>query len=203
MRTKEAHDLAYRAVYEHFALQKVPELTLILGLIKPTDRVLEIGCDAGGTTWAIMESGATHFGIDLPGERYSSGLAFAANDTSNMVFGDSHLKETRKKLNDMLPLIPEAPIDILIIDGDHTYSGVQQDFYMYSAFCRGIVIFHDVCEHSDESVGVRKFFEKIKGQYTHLTYEAEPYDWGGLGFIETKKGELAKRIEAMNADSES
>lgn len=200
MKTKEAHDIAYKAVYEHFALQKVPELTLILSLIRPTDTVLEIGCDAGGTTWAIQQTGATHFGIDLPGERFSSGFAFAADNTTNIIFGDSHIAATKNELNKILPS-GQRPIDILIIDGDHTYAGVSEDFYMYSCFSNGIVIFHDVCEHDDPDVGVREFFYKIKNSYTHLVYEAEPYDWGGLGFIETKKGELSKRIDAMNENS--
>src|SRR5215472_5130591 len=134
MKTNEAHAIAYKAVYEHFALQKVHELTFLLTLIRPTDNVLEIGCDAGGTTWAIKQTGANHFGIDLPGDRFSSGLAFANDDYGNIIFADSHDPDTKC---DMIDLLARRKIDVLIIDGDHTYNGVREDFYMYNSFCNG------------------------------------------------------------------
>lgn len=189
MRTEEAHAIAYKAVYEHFSLQKVPELTFILSLIRPTDNVLEIGCDAGGTTWAIKQTGATHFGIDLPGDRFSSGFAFASEDHVNMVWGDSHKVAAKDAMQDLLGY---QKVDVLIIDGDHTYTGVQNDFYMYAALCNGIIIFHDICDHPDPDVGVAKFYESIKDSYTHIEYSTEPYDWGGIGALDM--GKLKPRV---------
>jgi hypothetical protein len=194
MKTNEAHAIAYKAVYEHFALQKVPELTFILSLIRPTDKVLEIGCDAGGTTWAIKQSGATHYGLDLPGDRFSSGLAFASEDHTNMVWGNSHLPGTKDLIQDKIGL--PGKVDILIIDGDHTYNGVQDDFYMYAGMCNGIVIFHDICEHPDPDVGVAKFYESIKVGYNHIEYMTEPMDWGGIGALDM--GKLKPRVLDLN-----
>lgn len=194
MKTEEAHSIAYKAVYEHFALQKVHELTFLLSLIKPTDNVLEIGCDAGGTTWAIKQTGATHFGIDLPGDRFSSGLAFASEEHTNIVWGDSHMSATKEAMQDILE---RQKVDVLIIDGDHTYNGVQDDFYMYAGLCTGIVFFHDICEHPDTDVGVKKFYDSIKGSYIHIEYMTEPFDWGGIGAID--KGKLKRRINELSS----
>jgi Methyltransferase domain len=193
MKTEEAHSIAYKAVYEHFALQKVHELTFLLTLIRPTDNVLEIGCDAGGTTWAIKQTGATHFGIDLPGDRFSSGFAFASEEHTNIVWGDSHSMAVKDQ---MLDILDRRKIDVLIIDGDHTYNGVQNDFYMYTGLCNGLTIFHDICEHPDPDVGVAKFYDSIKVGYNHIEYMSEPMDWGGIGCLDM--GKLKRRVMDLN-----
>jgi len=195
MKTEDVHKIAYTAVYEHFALQKVPELTFMLSLIREGDNVLEIGCDAGGTTWAIKQMGANHWGIDLPGAEFSSGFAFAIDDATQMIFGDSHSLDVRDK-------IANQKFDVIIIDGDHTYTGVQDDFYMYAGLCNGFVLFHDICEHNDPNVGVRKFYKSIKHSYNHIEYETEPYDWGGIGALDF--GKLKPRVlDLSHAYSES
>ena len=198
----EAHDIAYKAVYEHFALQKVHELTFILSLIEPGDKVLEIGCDAGGTTWALAECGVKHFGIDLPGEAYSSGLAFAAESVTTILWGDSH--DSKIKL-DMKELLDNQQVDVLIIDGDHTYAGVQQDFAMYSPLCKGMVIFHDICHHVQNDVQVERFYGNLKSAYTHIEFASPPYDWGGIGIIQMPKSHLLEqRLEQLtHANSQS
>lgn len=177
-----AHSIALRAVHEHYALQKVHELTFILCLIEHTDIVVEIGCDAGGTSWAIQEWGVRrHIGIDLPGDRFSSGLAWTGN--GEMIWGNSHSKDTKETLVDMLT---GESIGTLIIDGDHTYAGVADDFRMYGKLSSGLVMFHDICKHQDKSVRVRQFFREIKGRFPHTEFVA-PYDetWGGVGVLDT------------------
>ena len=54
-------------------------------------------------------------------------------------------------------------IDLLHIDGDHTYEGVKNDFELWESVVRpgGVILFHDI-DSFDE---VRKFFEEIEGGY--------------------------------------
>lgn len=180
----EAHDIALKAVNEHYALQKVDELTFLLCCLNPTDTVVEIGCDAGGTSWAIKQMGVRrHIGIDLPGEKFSSGLAWQGDLSSpnSMLWGDSHTNGIRNLLIDTLD---GDKIDVLIIDGDHTYEGVSDDFRMYGKLCKGIVVFHDVCHHEDPEVGVEKFYNELKSMYRSVEY-ISPNDetWGGIGVL--------------------
>lgn len=51
-------------------------------------------------------------------------------------------------------------IDVLFIDGDHTYEGVKKDWEAWSPFVKkgGIVFFHD-CD--DTSPGVRQLWDEI------------------------------------------
>jgi len=56
------------------------------------------------------------------------------------------------------------PIDILHIDGLHTYEAVKQDFTNWSPFVRknGIILFHDV---AIPEFGIRDFFKELTDGY--------------------------------------
>jgi hypothetical protein len=181
-RMMEAHEIALAAVNEHYALQKVDELTFLLCTLNPNDTVVEIGCDAGGTSWAIQQMGVKRYiGIDLPGDKFSSGLAWQGDSSTAMIWGDSHSNKVRNLLIDVLD---GDKIDVLIIDGDHTYTGVADDFRMYGKLCRGIVVFHDVCHHTDPDVGVDKFFSEVRQRYGSIDYVSPNDDtWGGIGVL--------------------
>jgi 23S rRNA U2552 (ribose-2'-O)-methylase RlmE/FtsJ len=180
---ERAHSIAMEAVYRHYALQKVHELNFMLALLEKDDIVVEIGCDAGGTSWAIKEMGVgLHIGIDLPGDNFSSGLAWMGDQSAHMIWGDSHKKETRARLDEMLD---GAQIDVLIIDGDHTYPGVSDDFRMYSKLVSGLVIFHDICEHQQPKVQVDKFYKEVSKRYPHTEYiDLNDTSWGGIGVLD-------------------
>lgn len=83
-------------------------------------------------------------------------------------------------------------VDILMIDGDHTYEGVKKDFEMYSPLVRpgGLIVFHDICDHSETAptCQVKKFWNELymKHRLTNniKQFISEPKTWGGLGVIE-------------------
>jgi 23S rRNA U2552 (ribose-2'-O)-methylase RlmE/FtsJ len=181
---ERAHQLAMRGVYEHYAIQKVDELTFILSLTEKDDTIVEIGCDAGGTSWAIKEFGVGRYiGLDLPGTDYSSGLAWMGEPTTTMVWGDSHDKRTKEKL---LEVLEGDTIDFLIIDGDHSYTGVADDFRMYASLCTGLVVFHDICFHQEQpSCQVDKYWKEIQKRYPHTEFISPHNDvWGGVGVLD-------------------
>lgn len=63
------------------------------------------------------------------------------------------------------PLISAREVDILSIDGDHSYDGVKGDFDAWIHFVRpgGAVLFHDV-QHYPDDCGVPRFFSELPGR---------------------------------------
>jgi predicted O-methyltransferase YrrM len=61
-------------------------------------------------------------------------------------------------------LIPwELPIDVLFLDGDHSYDGCLRDFISFNSFVRrgGIIVFDDYTQENNPANGVRLVVEHI------------------------------------------
>jgi len=62
----------------------------------------------------------------------------------------------------------EKPVDVLFIDGDHTYAGVKIDFELYSPLVRsgGLIALHDIVpSESNKEIEVSRFWNEIRGKY--------------------------------------
>ena len=88
----------------------------------------------------------------------------------HFVCGDSHRFETHKKVADILK---GDKVDLIFIDGDHSYYGVKRDSEMYSEFVRfgGFIAFHDIkrCEkHNELNCHVDEFWNELQGEKTEF-----------------------------------
>jgi predicted O-methyltransferase YrrM len=61
----------------------------------------------------------------------------------NLINGDSHAETTR---NTVKACLGGQCVDVLFIDGDHTFRGVFEDFLQYGQLVRdgGVIAFHDI-----------------------------------------------------------
>jgi hypothetical protein len=78
-------------------------------------------------------------------------------------------------------------LDLLLIDGDHRWSGIKQDFINYREFVRdgGLIAFHDICDVTDPNSeawtgDVPAFWRLIRTIYPSLEF-TETSDQQGLG----------------------
>jgi len=72
----------------------------------------------------------------------------------------------------------KLPIDILIIDGDHSYKGAKEDFENYIKFVKkgGYIFFHDTISWE----GSKRYFQEIKYPKIHFPWV------DGLGLIQKR-----------------
>ncbi len=183
---------------------EILRLLLVLKELKPV-RVLEIGTANGGTLFLfarVTTPDATMISIDLaprpegggfPSWRTPLYLAFAtAWQKVHLIRADSHSWTT---VDDVETLLQNKKLDVLFIDGDHKYSGIMQDFEMYSPLVRsgGLVVFHDIVpdhktrygtETSSHAGEVYRFWNEIRNEYKGLEIVDNPKQDGfGIGII--------------------
>lgn len=119
-------------------------------------RILEIGTANGGSLLPItrLSSSDAHvisvdlhhgqFGGGYPAWRIPLYKGFArTTQRLDLLRGDSH---DRRTVDRVRALLGGEPLDLLFIDGDHTFDGVRQDFEIYGPLVRpgGLIAFHDI-----------------------------------------------------------
>lgn len=198
MDVEQILDLVYGtpAVKPDQVRSELQEFSTIIRKLSP-QRLLEVGTNRGGTFFVLCQVSspdATVISVDIPGGPFSDGKSFYRERLLRSMTrrlqkfyrftADSHLQSTLEKAANTLN---GEKLDVLFIDGDHTYNGVKQDFEMYSPLVRsgGIVAFHDIAIHPAE-VGceVDKFWNEVKKSYTHREIIANPdQGWAGIGVL--------------------
>lgn len=96
---------------------------------------------------------------------------------------NSHEESTYQLARD----ITDGNLDFLLIDGDHTYKGVKQDFEMYSRLVSedGIIAFHDIVPNkTSPDLEVHRFWNEIKERYETEEFIADPdQTYAGIGVV--------------------
>jgi len=178
-------------------IQVPAEIEKFLELVtaEPPERVLEIGTARGGTLFLLTTAaaeeavlvavdaplGARSFGGDFRYQRRRRLFEAFARERQRVVYLalDSHRQETFDRVQDALA---GRLLDLLFIDGDHSYAGLTADYEMYVPLVRsgGLVAFHDIVPGPPEAVGgVPDFWRQVRDE-TALEL-VEDWDQGGWG----------------------
>lgn len=159
--------------------------------------LVEIGTHAGGTFFVLSRCShreAAVISIDLPGARFSGGhQKFAERLLPRMPLKTQRLYALRadshqdSSVDWLRSILQGQHVDVMLVDGDHAYHGVKQDFEMYSPLVGegGIVAFHDIVKHPPETgVEVDVFWQEIKTKYRHEELvEDSNQGWAGIGVL--------------------
>jgi predicted O-methyltransferase YrrM len=175
--------------------QSTEEITGLMELLRrdPPRTVVEIGMDYGGTLFLWTRVAAPdallvavdyrplgRLGLRSPFAVVRKGLARAGQRVELVMPADSHRPETLARVR---ALVGERGIDLLFLDGDHSYEGVKRDFDDYSQLVRpgGLVVLHDVAGPGEPHV-VRYWQELKQSQATEelVATTGERY---GLGIV--------------------
>lgn len=158
----------------------------------PPRQILEIGTARGGTLFLLSRVApvdAVLASIDLPGGEFGGGYRHESilllkalpppGQTLRLIRADSHNPTTLEAVH---RVFPGQRLDLLLIDGDHSYDGVRGDFAMYGPLVRpgGLIAIHDIVPGPAERVGgVPRFWQEIKD--LHESSELVS-DWNQQGF---------------------
>jgi hypothetical protein len=64
----------------------------------------------------------------------------------------------------------QGPIDLVMIDGDHRYTGVRRDFEINRAFPHRFLAFHDITGANRWTTGVRRLWEELDGMKREIIH---------------------------------
>lgn len=83
------------------------------------------------------------------------------------ILGDSADPATKQKLK---ALLGSRSIDLLFIDGNHTYEGVKSDYGLYAPLTKHLIAFHDVFSETEpRALGVNHFWNEVVRAKEHNT----------------------------------
>lgn len=159
-------------------------------------RYLEIGAREGDTFHEIMQAlpeGATGVAVDLPGglwgkESTRDQLPRVVSDLersgrhASWVFGDSKSHATQHLV------VWHGPYDAILIDGDHSYSGVLADWQTYGDMAP-IIAFHDIVGTGESEkvhgtpVEVPRLWAEIKASGLQTVEFIAPGSKMGIGVV--------------------
>jgi hypothetical protein len=205
--TASGLELEYPARVVPFAswLGHTPFALWLIGALKPR-MIVELGVHTGNSYCAFLQ--AVHalglntrcFGID-----HWQGDAHAGH------YGDEVYQELqayhdprygtfstllRTSFEEALPYFSEGSVDLLHIDGFHTYEAVSADFksWLPKVSSRGVALFHDT-NVRERGFGIWQFWEELTSRYPHFEFLHSH----GLGIVYLGNEPLTGPLKALFA----
>jgi len=138
--------VAQLAIEEHRANQDITTLIQLLALLQPLKPklILEVGACTGGMAWALsklLPKDGKIVTIDIQQHPLLDNVLNSDNKIK-FIQGYSQDPTTVNQVKEEF----DNNIDILFIDGDHSYTGTMKDFELYYPLVRenGVICFHDL-----------------------------------------------------------
>jgi predicted O-methyltransferase YrrM len=158
------------------ASQMREELWWLASLIRDMEcrSYLEIGARQGDTFQTIaqvMPVPSRLVAIDLPGAKWGrDGTQVALHRAADVVRRMGHSVETVLcSSHDPIARNHVGRFDAILIDGDHTYEAVKQDWLHYRGLATTLVAFHDIVGEGQTSgshaVEVPRLWQEITQEY--------------------------------------
>ncbi len=162
----------------------------LIANIKPK-KIVELGTHYGTSLWSFSQAikdfsiPAELFAVDTwKGEKHAGFYGEEVFETvrkiKNKFYSNLKINLIRKKFDDALLDFENDSIDLLHIDGLHTYEAVKNDFenWLPKVKANGIILFHDIAVTRDD-FGVYRLWDELKNKYATIEFH-QSY---GLGVL--------------------
>lgn len=170
--------------------QKKEEYIQLLKLMqeKGVTSVLEIGFHEGGTAYGFLQMGCLVYSLDINKKNGNAAiLEREFPDKFRFTEGDSTNSSTVESFEALF----SSGVDMVFIDGDHSFKGCEADYENYAHLARKLIVFHDIIEsklHTEQRCEVSKVWnfakESLEGSGdVWVEFESSPKTWGGIGVI--------------------
>ena len=183
----------------------IPFAIWLIDFLKPAN-VVELGTHCGDSYFAFCQSAKKFspntklFAVDTwEGDKHAG---FYESDIYKRVNRINELKYKnfscllKKTFEDALGDIEDKSVDLLHIDGLHTYEAVKNDFenWLPKLSSTSVVLFHDTIVKRDD-FGVYKFWDEIKIKYPSINFTHS----SGLGIlvIDSKENKKLKELSEL------
>lgn len=160
-------------------IEHAPFAFWLIGALRPRT-VVELGVHHGFSYFVFCQAvqrlhlDARCFGIDT--WRGDEHAGFYGDDVYDEVCGhnrryDGFSRLIRSEFADACGQFANGSIDLLHIDGCHTYESVKRDFesWLPKLSRRGIVLFHDTAEYGN-GFGVHLLWDELRRRYPHFEF---------------------------------
>jgi len=123
---------------------------------------------------------------------YEENIFKIVNKIKNELYAEIDIQLLRGYFQDYLTRFQDNTIDILHIDGLHTYQAVKKDFedWLPKLSKDGIVLLHDVTEKK-KGFGVYKFFDELETKYKTIKFTHSH----GLGVVFFQNNRLYSELK--------
>jgi hypothetical protein len=185
--------------------QHVPFAMFLIDLLRPRTFV-ELGTFTGVSYCAFCQAVKQ---LELNTRCYA--IDSWKGDLHSGIYGQDVLNELREhhdplyssfsqliqsNFEEVLPDFYDGSVDLLHIDGYHTYEAVMNDFtrWLPKMSDHGVILFHDINVY-ERDFGVWKLWKELKAGYSHFEFE-HGYGLGLLAVGELQPAPLKRLIDA-------
>lgn len=153
--------------------------------------IVELGSYKGTSLFAFAQAIKDHklktelYGVDSwQGDDhtgfYGQDIYKKVSSIAKKQYGTVRLKLVKKFFDDAVTDFTDKSIDVLHIDGLHTYEAVKHDFktWLPKVTDDGLILFHDTA-YTKRGFGVYKFWDEIKHKYAVIAFKHS----NGLGIL--------------------
>lgn len=190
-------------------IKHIPFAHFAVAVLRP-DVIVELGVHSGNSFCAFCQAVAENnlstrcYGIDtFAGDQHSRLYDETIfNDLAKFVEENfpEYVRLIRSSFAESVGKFKDKSINLLHIDGLHTYAAVSRDFttWLPKLHEDGVILFHDI-QVKSEDFGVWRLWAEIKDKYAS-TYQ---FDYGyGLGVLCLGSNRLAEALAEISAKGE-